>query len=109
MGPSEIIVAIVVVIAGMAAAGVAGYFIAHKQKEVTMEERFHNMINVALEKIKSAGASVGSGARSAAAASGNKISEISHSAKDAAASALHASEDEAAYLLRAAADKLSKE
>jgi hypothetical protein len=102
-----VVIVLFTVAVALAAIGVGMLFTKyHHHKEATLEDKMHNLLNIALAKITAAGVAVGHQAQ----AGGAKIAEVSVSAKDAvasgAASALHASEDEVAYLLRAAADKI---
>ncbi len=92
----DVVVAIFTIAAGLVAVGVAMLFMRN-HKEASLEEKVHNLLNLALAKIAAAGAAVGHGAQAGGA-----------SVATSAASALHATEQEAAYLLRAAADKIAK-
>jgi hypothetical protein len=102
-----VVVALFTVAIGLAAIGVGIIFSNyHHHKEKTLEDKMHNLLNLALAKISAAGVAVGHQAQQG----GAKIAEVSASAAgsvaSSAASALHASEDEVAHLLRAAADKI---
>ena len=96
----SVVVALFTVAIGLAAIGVGIIFSNyHHHKEKTLEDKMHNLLNLALAKISAAGIAVGHQAKEVSASAAGSVAS-------SAASALHASEDEVAHLLRAAADKI---
>ncbi len=79
----------------------SGYLVGSHSKEKNLEEKFHQFLDAAIQKVQSAGGSVKSSVS-------DYSSRAAGAVKDSASAALHATEDEAAYLLRAAADKIAK-
>ena len=95
-----VVVALFTIAVGLAAIGIGMLFAKyHHRKEATLEEKIHNLLNLALAKISAAGIAVGHQAKEVSASAAGSVAS-------SAASALHASEDEVAHLLRAAADKI---
>lgn len=95
----EMIIAVGAVIVGLIAFAIGGFFVGSHHKEKTLEEKFHQFLDLATLRLQNAGSSVKSTVA-------DYSSRATNTVKDSATAALHATEDEAAYLLRVAADKI---
>ena len=115
----EIIVGAATFLAIIIGVIVGGMMLKEKmcKKELTLEQKMHNLVDAALARIQTAGSTVASTASaggqklaSGAAAARNVVVDGALAAKDvvvdSTASAYHAAADETSHLLRVAADKL---